>query len=243
MGVYAFVLLAILRAVNLPPSQFGAVPPFLLIFLLIALSGLRYTPLGVAIVVSVGTLIGLSVLLAGREGWLAGWWDAPGLQGPPILFASGENLMRLTMVATTGLLTVVTVQRSRNLLIRGIELTQHTANLSRYLPRRIADVRMADWSAFLRGSLPPSTAPKRWEMARPGRERVVKFARRAIRWHIHIVWIENRRRGLLPQVDGWEGSGSRPRRASTGMVRCDEWPESAKARIGGRGVPQPRRCS
>ena len=143
MCVYAFVLLAIMRAVNLPPSQFGAVPPFLLIFLLITLSGLRYTPLGVAIVLSVGTLIGLSVLLAGREGWFAGWWDAPGLQGPPILFASGENLMRLTMVATTGLLTVVTVQRSRKLLIRGIEMTQHSANLSRYLPRRIADVLVA----------------------------------------------------------------------------------------------------
>ena len=154
MSVYAFVLLAIMRAVNLPPSQFGAVPPFLLIFLLIALSGLRYTPLGVAIVVSVGALIGLSVLLAGREGWLAGWWDAPGLQGPPILFASGENLMRLTMVATTGLLTVVTVQRSRNLLIRGIELTQHTANLSRYLPRRIADVLVAQGpEALSRGQI------------------------------------------------------------------------------------------
>ena len=157
MSVYAFVLLAILRAVNLPPSQFGAVPPFLLIFLLIALSGLRYTPLGVAIVVSVGTLIGLSVLLAGREGWLAGWWDAPGLQGPPILFASGENLMQLTMVATTALLTVVTVQRSRNLLIRGIELTQHTANLSRYLPRRIADVLVAQGpEALSRGQIQPA---------------------------------------------------------------------------------------
>jgi hypothetical protein len=65
MSVYAFVLLGVLRAVDLPPSQFEAVPPFLLVFVLITLSGLRYTPVGVAIVLSVGTLVGLSVLLAG----------------------------------------------------------------------------------------------------------------------------------------------------------------------------------
>ena len=140
MSVYALVVLGVLRAINLPPSQFEVVPPFLLIFVLIALSGLRYTPFGVAIVLSAGVLIGLSVLLVGWEGWLTGWWEAPGLQGPPIVFASGANLMRLALVAITGLLTAMTVQRSRKLLMRGIELTRHTANLSRYLPRRIAEV-------------------------------------------------------------------------------------------------------
>jgi len=149
MSVYAFALLGVLRAVDLPPSQFEAVPPFLLVFVLITLSGLRYTPVGVAIVLSVGTLVGLSVLLAGWEGWLAGWWDAPGLQGSPILFASGANLMRLALVAITALLTVVTVQRSRKLLIRAIEMTQHTSNLSRYLPRRIADMLVAQGLAAL----------------------------------------------------------------------------------------------
>ena len=51
-------------------------------------------------------------------------------------------------------MTVLAIQRSRGLLLRAIEMTQTTANLSRYFPRRIADVVAAQGlTALSRGRL------------------------------------------------------------------------------------------
>ena len=153
-AVYVFVVLSVLNAVGVPPSQFDIAPAFLLIFVLISLSGLTYRPASVLILVLQTTLIGLAIALAGREGWLGKWWEAPGLQGPSILLGGGANLMRLLLIVVTALLTILAIHRSRRLLVRAIEMTQTTANLSRYFPRRIADVAAAQGlMALSRGRL------------------------------------------------------------------------------------------
>ena len=88
-AVYVFVVLGVSRAVGVPPSQFDVAPAFLLIFVLISLSGLTYRPASVLILLLQTTSIGLAIALAGREGWLGKWWEAPGLQGPSILLGGG----------------------------------------------------------------------------------------------------------------------------------------------------------
>jgi adenylate cyclase len=64
--------------------------------------------------------------------------------GPPSaslepLFAGPPNIMRLVMVMLTGLVLVIAAARSRAILLRAIDETTRRANLTRYLPPRIAE--------------------------------------------------------------------------------------------------------
>ena len=65
-AIYVFVVLSVLNAVGVPPSQFDIAPAFLLIFVLISLSGLTYRPASVLILLLQAMLIGLAIAL-GKE--------------------------------------------------------------------------------------------------------------------------------------------------------------------------------
>jgi hypothetical protein len=102
--IYGLMVLATLRALDLPPSQFGAVPPFLLMFMLLALAGMRYSPAVVATAVITAAVFALAVTAAASAGLLAGWAESDGVSGLPLLFSDGPNLMRFGTVVATGLL-------------------------------------------------------------------------------------------------------------------------------------------
>jgi adenylate cyclase len=55
------------------------------------------------------------------------------------LFAGPPNIMRLVMLTLTGLVLVIAAARSRAILLRAIDETTRRANLTRYLPPRIAE--------------------------------------------------------------------------------------------------------
>jgi adenylate cyclase len=137
--VYGFMVLATLRALDLPPSQFGAVPPFLVLFVLLALAGMRYSPAVIATALLTGALFIVGIAAASRLGWLKDW-RAAGLSGPALLFAVESNIMRFGLVLGTGLLIGISVHRARETVVRAIEVTRRTLNLSRYLPPAIADL-------------------------------------------------------------------------------------------------------
>ena len=70
-AVYVFVVLSVSNAVGVPPSQFDIAPAFLLIFVLISLSGLTYRSASVLILVLQATIdwAGHRFRRTGRVAW------------------------------------------------------------------------------------------------------------------------------------------------------------------------------
>ena len=118
---------------NLSGDYVFALPPVWLVPLVMAFGVLRLDPVKQA--------YGLVLMLAGLA-WVAflpGEGDVAGLEDRARLFLSSPpNFIRLAMIALAGVVMIVAAQRMRVLLKNSIVEARQKANLTRYLPARIA---------------------------------------------------------------------------------------------------------
>jgi adenylate cyclase len=134
--VYVGVLIAAARAFDVSLAEAAALPPFLFIFILLALTAMRYSVWAVALQVVGIVLIGAAWTLAETIGLVA---PRPNeFAGAPLVFSPEANFFRLFMIAATGIILVLTARRTRRLLVDAITVTRRTENLSRYLPKAVA---------------------------------------------------------------------------------------------------------
>jgi adenylate cyclase len=123
-----------LRATGSPMSLHGAVPGFVFIFSILILSTMRYTigPTLVAFVSFAGTW----VLFSNISGDGGSAVDA----NPNFFFGTVQNAARWGFLVIATMLCLLAVTRRRKTLEGAILALNKSANLSRYLPDRIADV-------------------------------------------------------------------------------------------------------
>jgi adenylate cyclase len=118
---------------NLSGDYVFALPPVWLVPLVMAFGVLRLDPVKQA--------YGLVLMLAGLA-WVAflpGEGRVAGLEDRARLFLSSPpNFIRLAMIALAGVVMIVAAQRMRVLLKNSIVEARQKANLTRYLPARIA---------------------------------------------------------------------------------------------------------
>ncbi|HVO16843.1 MAG TPA: adenylate/guanylate cyclase domain-containing protein [Alphaproteobacteria bacterium] len=137
MAVYVFVLVGAARAFQVSLVQAAALPPFLFIFILMALNAMRFNVWAVRFQSATILLTGLTWVLAEVFDILPRGTAA--LRADQPVFSAEANFVRLLMIIGAGAVLVLTVIRTRRLLIDAITVTQRTANLSRYLPKAVAD--------------------------------------------------------------------------------------------------------
>ena len=130
---FLFNLRAGLANTNLSGDYVFALPPVWLVPLVMAFGVLRLDPVKQA--------YGL-VLMLGGLAWFAflpGEGHLIGLEEKARLFLSTPpNIIRLAMIALAGIVMIVAAQRMRMLLKNSIVEARQKANLTRYLPSRIA---------------------------------------------------------------------------------------------------------
>ncbi len=138
-GDCAFLLINIwvgLGNTGLDANYLIALPPIWLAPVVLSAGALRFNPLLQAYVV--GLLIcGLVAIAAFNTDWTIGF-GKPLQQSAEFLFAWPPNIMRLMMLVLAGAILVVASARARMLLIRAIDETRKSVNLTRYLPQQIA---------------------------------------------------------------------------------------------------------
>ena len=124
-----------LATMALPSNYAMSMPMVWLAPLVLAFAAMRlnhYLQAYVALLL----VAGLALTLGLDQTWQAS--AAPPPASPEPLFAGPPNIMRLVMVTLTGLVLVIAAARSRAILLRAIDETTRRANLTRYLPPRIA---------------------------------------------------------------------------------------------------------
>lgn len=123
-----------LRITGSPMSLHGAVPGFVFIFSILILSTMRYTigPTVVVFVSFTATWILFSNIL-GNGG-------LPSNSNPDFFFGTVQNAARWGFLGIATVLCLLAVTRRRKTLEDAILAANKSANLSRYLPDRIADV-------------------------------------------------------------------------------------------------------
>ncbi|MBO6774304.1 MAG: adenylate/guanylate cyclase domain-containing protein [Marinibacterium sp.] len=108
-------------------------PSVWLVPLVLSFGVLRGNPRVLAVFVSV-LVAGIAIIVAADAGAIKGQGDSVIwlLLGPP------PNVMRLIMIALAGVILVVAARRTRLLLFQSIDATIRNANLTRYLPAKLA---------------------------------------------------------------------------------------------------------
>jgi len=149
---YYSTLIVELLAFQRPPNEFVTMPVFGVLFVLIALAGMRYTPW--ALLAGLATFAVLDTTFFYVVS--AGFW--PGVPGSDDdLFGFGVNVFRIATVAGTGLVIGLTSLRARRTLIRALETRAERDAIrtlfGRYVPQRVAAEMVAQ-----NGVLPPRNA-------------------------------------------------------------------------------------
>jgi adenylate cyclase len=137
MIIYVFVLVGTAHTFDVALVQVAALPPFLFLFILMALNAMRFNVWAVRFQSASILLTGLAWVLAEVFGLLPRSGTALTADLP--IFSAQANFFRLLMILGAGAVLILTVMRTRRLLIDAITVTQRTANLSRYLPKAVAD--------------------------------------------------------------------------------------------------------
>jgi adenylate cyclase len=125
-----------LATMALPSNYAMSMPMVWLAPLVLAFAAMRlnhYLQAYVALLL----VAGLALTLGLDQTWQAS--VAPPSASPEPLFAGPPNIMRLVMLTLTGFVLVIAAARSRAILLRAIDETTRRANLTRYLPPRIAE--------------------------------------------------------------------------------------------------------
>jgi len=128
----------ILKSTGMPPSHFGAVPGFVFVFSVMILATMRYTIGPIVAAFASFALTSLLVLQLAEHGILAAGSGASAKVDPNFFFGEVPNAARWWFVVIAAVLGFLAVLRRRKMLEAAISLGQKTANLSRYLPERIA---------------------------------------------------------------------------------------------------------
>mgnify|MGYP005840124237 CR=1 FL=1 len=152
-AVFAVVLMGAARMLGLPLTAIAALPPFFVIYLLLAVGALRYLATTVVVTTAAVAAAGLMLLT-----WPA---VAGAVQLDPslatLLFGTHASLIRLAMVVATGAVLALVVRRARHGLATALAETERVANLSRYLPQPVAALVAAQGvSALSRGRRQPA---------------------------------------------------------------------------------------
>jgi adenylate cyclase len=137
MVVYLIILVGTARVFGISLVQAAALPPFLFIFILMALNAMRFNVWAVRFQSASILTVGLAWVAAELFGALPRGPIA--LLADQPIFSAQANFFRLLMIIGAGGVLILTVMRTRRLLIDAITVTQRTANLSRYLPKAVAD--------------------------------------------------------------------------------------------------------
>jgi adenylate cyclase len=143
------LLVAIVIIIELPASHILVLPPTLIVFVILSLVALRNNPWLQAysltfVVVALVVLYFVSPKpdfgLIENDPTQVGFFELP------------LNIVRLSLVALTGLVLVILSVRTRRLLNRAVDETVRRVNLSRYLPPQIADrLAQTDRDSLMRG--------------------------------------------------------------------------------------------
>lgn len=125
-----------LRVTGSPLALHGAVPGFVFFFSILILATMRYTvgPVLVAFFSFAGTWLVFSNLTGGST------LPPETGPGPWFFFGTVQNAARWGFVAIATLLCLLAVYRRRKTLEAAIASANKSANLSRYLPDRVADL-------------------------------------------------------------------------------------------------------
>lgn len=138
-GDCAFLLINIwvgLGNTGLDANYVIALPPIWLAPVVLSAGALRFNPYLQAYVVAL-LIFGLVAIAVFNTDWEIGLSKT--LQpAAGFLFSWPPNTMRLMMLVLAGVILVVASARARALLIRAIDQTRRSVNLTRYLPQQIA---------------------------------------------------------------------------------------------------------
>lgn len=118
---------------DVPGLNVFAMPSVWLVPVILAFAVLRFNPwlMGYAAAVITIGLVGLALWTPAEVAGDIGERIQLTLQTPP-------NMMRITMIALSGLVLVAAARRTRNLLFQSIREARQKANLTRYLPAKLA---------------------------------------------------------------------------------------------------------
>lgn len=120
---------------GLPAADFTSFPPIWLAPLILAVATLHYNPYLLAAAVAVTG--------AGLAAFVLGVAPTPGhVQEVDVLrliTSGGPNAIRIALLCVSGAVLAVAAARARGLLRRAIDETVRLHNLTRYLPRQVAD--------------------------------------------------------------------------------------------------------
>lgn len=143
---YAALILGLL-IFQLPPNAFGELPTFAVIFLFIALAGMRYTP-GALIAGLVTFALFDTILIAVV---LSGTWPGAPLNDAP-LHGLGPVLFRIGCVIATAFVVGLSSWRARDTLACGIAASRERDAVEglfgRYVPPAVARAVIADGGAM-----------------------------------------------------------------------------------------------
>ncbi|MFO1070930.1 MAG: adenylate/guanylate cyclase domain-containing protein [Geminicoccaceae bacterium] len=147
------VTLAAMRLLGLPTGMFAATPAFLVVVVLLALAALRYSPWSIALLTAGVAGFGLAMTAVQAIDR-----PLPGLAAAELpIFSPQANLLRVLMLASAGAMLTYVVVRGRRLLTAAVSIAERAANLSRYLPPRVADLVAAQGvEALSRGRQQPA---------------------------------------------------------------------------------------
>ena len=125
-----------LRATGAPLNFHGAVPGFVFFFCILILATMRYTigPTIIAFLSFALTWTVFSMVVGGSQAGATASGD------PSFYFGTVQNAARWGFVVIATLLGLLAVVRRRRTLVAAIDAANKTANLSRYLPDRVANV-------------------------------------------------------------------------------------------------------
>jgi adenylate cyclase len=136
LAVYATVLVGTARMIGIPLAAVVALPPFLVIYLLLAVGTLRY--IATTVTVTTAGVAAAGLLLLAWPGAAGGTAIDPRIAG--LLFGNHANTLRLAMIVATGMVLALVVRRARETLASAVAEAERSANLSRYLPRPVAEL-------------------------------------------------------------------------------------------------------
>jgi adenylate cyclase len=149
----SIITVAAMRLLDLPTGMFAATPAFLVVIVLLALAALRFSPWSIALLTAGVAALGLALTFISTVEPASP--DHPA--GALPIFTPQANLLRVLMLASAGAMLTYVVVRGRRLLTAAVSVAERAANLSRYLPPRVADlVAVEGVAALSRGRLQPA---------------------------------------------------------------------------------------